>query len=131
MKYITTDFTAIVQAVNDYDVEHTASLFKSLNITTEITITSKSTSGEKSSTVKAKSKDIKDKQVTALLGDRTLLKAAWELCKGWCKTFVFICSTIAPELLEAISGMSDGCLITLWKAINNQNSNNDIALQAA
>lgn len=99
-------------------MHNTASLFKSLDIAMDIM--SKSTSGKKSSATKAKLKDIKDKQVTALLGDRTLLKAAQELCKGQCKTFMFICSTIVPELLEDISGMSNGCLITLWKAINNR-----------
>lgn len=118
-KYITTDYTAIVQVVDDYDAEHTATLFESLDITAAISIASESTSGEKLSPVKVKLADVKKKQIAALLDDMSVLKVACELCKGWCKTFVFICSTIMPDLLEDISGMSDGCLVTLWMAINN------------
>jgi hypothetical protein len=69
--------------------------------------------------VKAKSEDVKKKQIATFVGDEPALKAARELCKGRHKTFVFICSTIAPELLEDISGMSDGCPLALWTVINN------------
>jgi hypothetical protein len=79
---------------------------------------------------KAKLEDMKQKQIALLVGDSALLKSAHEICKGWCKMFVFICSTIAPELLKDISGMSNGCPLALWAAINNCYGNNDVALQA-
>jgi hypothetical protein len=130
MKYITTDYTAIVQVVDDYDTEHTAHLFQVLNITTAISITSESTSSEKSLAAKVKSEDVKKNQITTFVLNKPTLKSMCELCKGCHKTFVFICSTIAPELLEDISGMSDGCPLALWTVINNCYGNNDIALQA-
>jgi hypothetical protein len=39
----------------------------------------------------------------------TTSKKPMEIGKGHRKTFVFICSTITPELLEDISSMSNGC----------------------
>jgi hypothetical protein len=33
--------------------------------------------------------------------------------------FVFLCSAVAPELLEDTMGMSDRCLLTLWTTINH------------
>jgi hypothetical protein len=109
----------IVQAVDDYNAEHTAHLFKALDITSTISIMLESTSGEKLLAAKAKSEDVKKKQIAAFVGDELALKATCELCKGHHKTFVFICSTIAPELLEDISGMSDSCPLALWTVINN------------
>jgi hypothetical protein len=106
-------------------------LFKSLSIKLVISISSESTSSEKSSAAKVKPEETKQKQITLLISNSTSLKLAHKICKGWHKAFVFICSTIAPELLEDISGMSDGCPLALWTAINNCYGNNDVALQAA
>jgi hypothetical protein len=131
LKYVTTDYTVIVQVVDDYDAEHMAHLFKALDITSTISIASESTSGKKLSATKVKLEDVKKKQIAAFVGDELALKATCELCKGHCKTFVFICSTIAPKLLEDISGMSNSCPLALWTVINNQYGNNDITLQAA
>lgn len=117
--------------VDDYDAEHTASLFKLLSIKSTISIASELTSGEKSSAAKAKLEDTKQKQIALLVSNSTSLKSACEICKGQCKTFMFICSTIRPELLKDILGMSDGCPLALWAAINNCYGNNDVALQAA
>jgi hypothetical protein len=130
-QYITTDYTAIVQAIDDYNTKHTAHLFESLAIMSTILILSGSISGEKSLAAKVKSDDTRKMQITALIGDTASLKSAQELCKGRHKTFILICSTIAPELLKDISGMSDGCPLALWKVINNHYSNNDVALQTA
>jgi hypothetical protein len=130
-QYITTNYTTIIQAVDDYDAKHTAHLFKSLTITSTISISSGSISGEKSSAAKVKLDNTRKMQIAALIGNTASLKSAQELCKGRCKTFVLICSTIAPELLKDISSMSDGCPLALWKVINNCYGNNDIALQTA
>ncbi|ELR21686.1 uncharacterized protein ACA1_231430, partial [Acanthamoeba castellanii str. Neff] len=107
------------------------SLFKLLSIKSTISIASELTSGEKSSAAKAKLEDTKQKQIALLVSNSTSLKSACEICKGQCKTFMFICSTIRPELLKDILGMSDGCPLALWAAINNCYGNNDVALQAA
>ncbi len=132
IKYITNDYTAIVQAINDYDAEHTATLFESLDIISNpISISSGSTSGEKSAAALIKTEDLKKKQIAALVLANDTLKAARDICKGRRKTFVFICSTVAPKLLEDIMGMSDGCPFTLWTAINNRYGINDVALQTA
>jgi hypothetical protein len=42
-----------------------------------------------------------------------------QICKGRCKTFVFLCSMVAPELLEDIMGMSNSSP-SHWTALNNQ-----------
>jgi hypothetical protein len=107
-----------------------AHLFEALNITSTISITSESTSGEKSSAMKAKLEDIKKKQIATFIRDEPALKATHKLCKGHHKTFVFICSTIAPKLLKDISSMSNSCPLALWTAINNQYGNNNVTLQA-
>lgn len=129
-KYITTNYTAIIQAVDDYNAKHTAHLFKALNITSTISIALESTSGEKSLAMKVKPEDVKKKQITTFILNKPALKSAHKLCKGRHKTFIFICSTITPKLLEDISGMSNSCPLALWTAINNCYSNNDVALQA-
>ncbi len=80
-QYITTDYTAIIQAVDNYNAKHTAHLFESLTITSTILISSGSVSGEKSSATKVKSDDTRKMQIAALIGDAASLKSVWELCK--------------------------------------------------
>jgi methylglyoxal synthase len=71
-----TNYTAIVQAVDNYNTEHTAHLFESLTIMSTISISSGSISGEKSLAAKVKLDNTRKMQITALISNAAFLKSA-------------------------------------------------------
>jgi len=85
IKYITNNYTVVVDAVDKHDIETMLDLFETLGIEPDnisITITSNSVSGEKSSAASSLTKKDKSSKCIPTFADAVSLQTTRKICKG-------------------------------------------------